>query len=1012
MKIEKLHCKNINSLAGEFEIDFLNPALSQQGIFVITGPTGSGKTSILDAICFGLYARSPRQKSFGLNSSEIMTYGKDSCSATVWYEHEGVHYRSTVSHHRTKDGSDSPFRQPKCQLFRLSEDNEWVLLSDKIRDFKATTEKITGLSYDNFSRCMLLAQGDFAAFLKAAENERAEVLSTITGTGIYDKIGSLAHERYAAVQRQISALQFQPEMLPDERQKKETARDDAQKELKRTEERLDHVENCLRWLKFVADQEKKVAVAKEKADQAAQARQRFEAEQEPALKRAESALVLKPEAEALATAIKQHKQLISEDEAVSPKYQDAFAELEKKKATKELAEQMQQQNAPALQKKLKDVRTLMRPQETLLKTQESSLRALKNEDAEKQKAHLDLQKKLLTLSAELKSAQATLTEHQNALLQVQADAGLGERLPLLKARLAEWQDAPELSGDLLAPEQAQAALATAKNACDTAEKHLNGMREIAALKMRQLNIEDQLAALYLDFRAGKLDRCPCCGSTTPGDRHTVLNEEVQKAQQDEREAEQQLKQWRAKVESLQNTLKVARLRQAFCEALGAQVENLPAAQQTVKALQQRWVAYNKLVQKMQDAEKKCDTHKAALQAASARAEEVRTTAETSARRVQQAEKEFAELRITFVQTWGETATADTLEKQYQTALDKLDSAVTDAQKQCSDAQLKYTELKTTWERIRKNLPEAKSQVDEQKKTFAKQLAENGFADVQSFNAALSLLPRLSYLRELKQKLFTQAESTASILKNEQKELGNLQANIPLQEGESAETLPETADQLRELKAYQSRLYAEILGVLHADDLAHAANDEQRAHKTKLEAERDRHLLLKKVLGGDQDGFKKYAQQLTFDLLLNQANVELRKLTSRYELRRTGEDKNLLGLSVIDHELGITEGRSASNLSGGETFLVSLALALGLSRLSNATRIDSLFLDEGFGTLDADTLENVISCLQKLHATGKTIGIISHVPALRDRIPARIEVEHLRGGFSTLTGNPAVKSLGA
>ena len=177
------------------------------------------------------------------------------------------------------------------------------------------------------------------------------------------------------------------------------------------------------------------------------------------------------------------------------------------------------------------------------------------------------------------------------------------------------------------------------------------------------------------------------------------------------------------------------------------------------------------------------------------------------------------------------------------------------------------------------------------------------------------------------------------------------------------------------------LHTTLLAELCRDDLAHEKNREIAAERERLQSELYKHALLKKVLGDSQEGFKKFAQQITFDLLLEQANVELRKFTNRFELRRSTKDKKLLDISVIDHELGIVEGRSASNLSGGESFLVSLSLALGLSHLSQSTRIDSLFLDEGFGTLDADTLEQVVSSLQKLHETGKTIGIISHVPAL-------------------------------
>ena len=149
-----------------------------------------------------------------------------------------------------------------------------------------------------------------------------------------------------------------------------------------------------------------------------------------------------------------------------------------------------------------------------------------------------------------------------------------------------------------------------------------------------------------------------------------------------------------------------------------------------------------------------------------------------------------------------------------------------------------------------------------------------------------------------------------------------------------------------------------------------------------------------------DKYRKFAQGLTLDHLLHLANQHLLRLHGRYLLRRkpTGE----LELDIVDSWQGDV-ARDTRTLSGGEAFLVSLALALALSDLvSSKTSIDSLFLDEGFGTLDGDTLEVALSALDALNASGKMIGVISHVEALKERIPAQIRVEKAAGiGFSRL-----------
>ena len=198
--------------------------------------------------------------------------------------------------------------------------------------------------------------------------------------------------------------------------------------------------------------------------------------------------------------------------------------------------------------------------------------------------------------------------------------------------------------------------------------------------------------------------------------------------------------------------------------------------------------------------------------------------------------------------------------------------------------------------------------------------------------------------------------------------------------------------------------------LHADDDARskardAAEALGKAEKTVLLWTRLNALI------GSKDGarFRQAAQKLTFELLLHEANLILRQMQSRYELIARGE--NGLDLAVRDLELAGIE-RTSFNLSGGETFMVSLALALSLSRIStNRMRVDTLFLDEGFGSLDPVSLSKALNALEMLQQTsGKLIGLISHVPAVRERVGVQITVKP-RGssGLSDISG-PGVKRL--
>jgi exonuclease SbcC len=164
-----------------------------------------------------------------------------------------------------------------------------------------------------------------------------------------------------------------------------------------------------------------------------------------------------------------------------------------------------------------------------------------------------------------------------------------------------------------------------------------------------------------------------------------------------------------------------------------------------------------------------------------------------------------------------------------------------------------------------------------------------------------------------------------------------------------------------------------------------------------------------ILIGSADGkkYRNFAQSLTLEIMISYANRQLSRLSDRYLLTRNREEP--LELDVIDnYQAG--EIRSTKNLSGGESFIVSLALALGLSKMSSRkVSVDSLFLDEGFGTLDEETLETALGTLAGLRQDGKMIGIISHVGALRERISTRIVVESVCEGKSIIRG-PGVKRL--
>ncbi|MDQ3298020.1 MAG: nuclease SbcCD subunit C, partial [Myxococcota bacterium] len=192
--------------------------------------------------------------------------------------------------------------------------------------------------------------------------------------------------------------------------------------------------------------------------------------------------------------------------------------------------------------------------------------------------------------------------------------------------------------------------------------------------------------------------------------------------------------------------------------------------------------------------------------------------------------------------------------------------------------------------------------------------------------------------------------------------------------------------------------ARLAAMLAADADARARRDAALAQLLDSEASAEVDRILGTVIGS-HDGklFRSFAQSLTLDALLAVANAHLEELAPRYQLERV--PRHDLELQVIDRDLG-AEVRSVQSLSGGESFLVSLALALGLSSMSaHDVRVRTLLIDEGFGTLDPSTLDTALSVLDALRQTGRQVGVISHVPALVERVGAHVRVVQRGGGRS-------------
>ncbi|MDB2614423.1 hypothetical protein N9Y92_04640, partial [Chlamydiales bacterium] len=419
----------------------------------------------------------------------------------------------------------------------------------------------------------------------------------------------------------------------------------------------------------------------------------------------------------------------------------------------------------------------------------------------------------------------------------------------------------------------------------------------------------------------------------------------------------------------------------------------------LESLKSRQKAWQEQVNQKSKIEKKIDAIDSEMKRLNAVIETQDTALTDKQKRLKQLEKEYVTRSDKRNNLYGDRKPDEEENRLSKAIVDaeeiekKTRDLNTDLQQKLTTAK---THIKSLKERIEQRIPGLKNAETD----FSAVLGREGFVDEKEFLEA-----RLT--KEKRESLSSRA-----------KKLDDVQTDLKARQKDREKRLSTEADKkitdkpLDELEP-QFKKYEDTLKVLR-DAIASikhklsentVAKERVKEKQAAIEAQKNECHRWEKLHGliGSADGkkYRNFAQGLTFELMVSHANRQLEKMTDRYLLIRDNEQP--LELNVVDnYQAG--EIRSTKNLSGGESFIVSLTLALGLSKMaSRKVRVDSLFLDEGFGTLDEEVLETALETLSGLHQEGKLIGIISHLSALKERINTQITIKSVSGGRSSITG---------
>jgi len=980
MKILELRFKNLNSLYGEWCLDFTDPEYVSNGIFALTGPTGAGKSTILDAICLALYGATPRLGRITDSSNEIMSRQTGECYAEVLFESQAGKFRAHWEQRCARKKATGKLQPPEHQV---AEAGTGKLLEAKKSRVVAVIEEKTGMDFERFTRSILLAQGGFDTFLKADVEQKSKILEQITGTGIYSKISQSVYERNRREKNGLEILQAETAGIvilePEKERNVKEELGEKERQLTEVDLKRKELDKAVRWR---ADLDGlKIALSK----------------------LLEGEVDLKDDMVALEIDFKMCEKALGSAEGQCTRVK------EKEKGALDLIRVVH-----LLDQKLEDQKATVQGGAEVCVQLAGKIKGLKDDQLEVVKKRSEIIEALGFAEGYLRehsedevlvSSLNVIEEQARNLYHKQADIikeesyversrigfkGLLDKLKKLAQQESDYRYNLEKEAKAVADEK-NSLLSLLKG------RRLREYRFEQSALLRELNLLVKIRELKEERAKLEDDKaCPLCGSRehpyAEGNiplldgvekRIKLLGSLIEKAE----DSEERINQFE---ESEKTSRKILEGNERELELASKDKDNLGKA--------------------LLELEEKLDYDKS----------ELLKIKEALLIRLRPLDIEgFSDLDSLVLVGFLKKRLGEWLEQIRKKEISREALARLDIELKGQSGVL------DAWSG---NLVERERELSCFKDVYGKGLAERRelYGEKKPDEEENNLRKRVKVIELEKKEARNLRDGASHKLAIKRAEAGILMERIrkitsELEEGGSGfkcflegqlKTTEVGLNSLVQKKDKElQQLMEQIAALKHIVREHSLAEERLKGRLGAIDAQRKECQRWEKLneLIGSADGkkYRKFAQGLTFEMVVFHANQQLKKMTDRYQLIHDG--KHPLELNVIDnYQAG--EVRSSKNLSGGEGFIVSLTLALGLSKMaSRKVRVDSLFLDEGFGTLDDESLECALEALSGLQQEGKLIAVVSHVLALKERISAQISVSPVSGGKSELRG-PGCRSL--
>ena len=1078
MKILSLQLKNLNSLYGEWFIDFTDKTYQNDGLFVLSGPTGAGKSTILDAVCLALYGQTPRLGKITQTNNEVMSKHTADCYSLLHFETKGIQYYARFEQRKAKNNPNGKLQDVERSIANEKPDS---IICRKKTEINEEIIRITGMDFPRFTRSILLAQGAFDSFLKARDEEKSMLLEQITGTEIYSEISQTIYQRAKSEkekkERLILLTNNTSLLPPEEIEKLKNRQETHNQELATINQQLSQIRTFILWHNQMQELQEKIDTAKNRHKNFLEQKKASE-EKEIQLIKAEKAEKLYPEYHALnlqEKEIQNAQASLTELEKNLPKQETQLKLLIQK--IEEIHNNCQQEkiNYEKLRPLFEEIKKLDIELENINKNIQAQSTEIAQSEKEKQKIASDIQeidKKNAAIRQEqnelsnwfqtntcLETLKQELSAIKNNLIHLDTIIESGkqtknkiaeqeEELKLQKTNNAKQeQSQKELIADIKLKQKQQKQITgqietlLKENSLQELKTTLSFLEEKKFLLAQISALEEQRKTL----REG--EECPLCGSIhhpfmqkdaiiPSGNSDIDINikqlkhqiEEIEKLKQEQDKIDLLLTENNKRLENIGQTIQdnarqIMNKEKLIQEFQKERNELLKQYNEEKETLLQQVKPFNIteiIPNKSQDITEILEGHLKNFDMKNKQKQDIEQTLQENEKQQASLQTQLAVIQNNLTYKNGQLQTEkntyssikrkrekDFAQKNPQTEEEKLLKSINELEEkkekilQEKDKQnQEVTQSKEQIKHLQAFLAEKSKNVSMLKEEFLQKLQEQEFSDVEDFLKAQLSKEELQHLQHIFKELEQNIKLTQSKLAESEKELQTLK-NKNLTAG-SKQELEEQEKNIREKQEASLVELGEIQGKLKQNqEIANTYNEKLQELKKQEHIQAKWDALNSLVGSADGKKFRQIAQAITFEQVLHYANMKLQLLQKRYLLIQ--DKNNLLNLNVLDNYQG-GEIRAVQNLSGGESFIVSLSLALGLAQMaSKNVRVDSLFLDEGFGTLDEENLDTALSTLASIQQEGKLIGIISHIPLLKERINTQINVIPEQGGRSILQG---------